>query len=80
LVARIAEETGGIVVARAGVTASPSFREAKMTEQEIKESIRQNLAEQAIKDVLNKLDVILGEINSINDQLREGKSCSNRKV
>jgi DNA-binding FrmR family transcriptional regulator len=51
-----------------------------MTEQEIKESIRQNLAEQAIKDVLNKLDVILGEINSINDQLREGKSCSNRKV
>jgi hypothetical protein len=79
LVARIAEETGGIVVARAGVTASPSFREAKMTEQEIKESIRQNLAEQAIKDVLNKLDVILGEINSINDKLRENQ-CANQKL
>jgi hypothetical protein len=50
------------------------------SEETIKEKLRQFAADKAIKDILGKLDVILGEINSINYQLREGKSCSNRKV
>jgi hypothetical protein len=44
------------------------------------ENARQIRAEVSLQLILKQLDVILGEINSINDQLREGKSCSNRKV
>jgi hypothetical protein len=44
------------------------------------ENARQIRAEVSLQLILKQLDVILGEINSINDQLREGKSCSNRRV
>jgi hypothetical protein len=44
------------------------------------ENARQIRAEVSLQLILKQLDVILGEINSINEQLREVKSCSNRKA
>jgi hypothetical protein len=44
------------------------------------ENARQIKAEVSIQLILKQLDEILAEIKGINDQLREGASCSNRKV